>query len=168
MVKVKYPFLGQEEESAWARLALPMGGKGRGWLFLPEVDDEVLVAFEHGDIARPYVLGMLWNGIDIPPSDGDGRDKKVIKSRSGHLIRLDDTSGNEKIEIVDKSGKNMLVVDTSAKAITISSDKDIVLKAPNGKIQLDATDVQVKATGGAKVEALGGDVTLKGTSINLN
>ncbi len=166
-VKVKYPWLADQEESAWARLALPMAGKDRGWLVLPEVDDEVLVAFEHGEMSRPYVIGMLWNGVDKPPTDGDGRDKKVLKSRSGHLIRLDDTLGKEKIEIVDKSGNNMVVVDTEHKTVTISSDKDIVLKAPNGKIQLDATDVQVKASGSTKLEA-SGDMTIKGATINLN
>ena len=66
-------------------------------LYLPEVDDEVLVGFEHGDIHRPYVIGALWNGKDQPPLQvseavGDGKvNKRVIKSRSGHTITLDDT-----------------------------------------------------------------------------
>ena len=80
-----------------------MAGKERGLYFLPEVDDEVLVAFEHGSPDAPYVLGGLWNGKDVPPeSNADGKnDRRSIMSRSGHVIRLNDKEGEEQIEIVD-------------------------------------------------------------------
>jgi uncharacterized protein involved in type VI secretion and phage assembly len=72
-VKVKFPWLSDVDESSWARIAAPMAGKQRGACFLPEVDDEVLVAFEHGDMRFPYVLGALWNGQDAPPvTNSDG------------------------------------------------------------------------------------------------
>src|SRR5436305_6326639 len=124
-VKVKFPWLSDEDESNWARVAAPMAGKERGFYFLPEVEDEVLVAFEHGDIRFPYVVGALWNGKDAPPaSNGDGKNNvRVIKSRSGHVVKLNDEDGKETIEIVDKSGKNSLVVDTAKNTITITSDK---------------------------------------------
>ena len=88
-VKVKFPWLSDSEESFWARVATPMAGKGRGFYFLPEVEDEVLMAFEHGDARFPYVLGALWNGQDKPPeSNEDGKNNiRSIKSRSGHVIR---------------------------------------------------------------------------------
>ncbi len=72
-----------------------MAGAGRGLYILPEVDDEVLVAFEHGNPSTPYVLGGLWNGKDKPPeANSDGKNNmRVLKSRSGHVIRLDDTAG---------------------------------------------------------------------------
>src|SRR5205085_2988322 len=105
-VKVKFPWLSNDEESFWARVAVPMAGKERGFYFLPEVEDEVLVAFEHGDPRFPYVLGSLWNGQDKPPEKNDGKNNvRVIKSRSGHVIRLNDEDGKEKIESIDKSGK---------------------------------------------------------------
>src|ERR1700750_2275998 len=63
-VKVKFPWLSDVDESSWARIAAPMAGKARGIYFLPEVDDEVLVIFEHGDVRSPYVLGALWNCQD--------------------------------------------------------------------------------------------------------
>ena len=66
-VKVKFPWLSEEDESDWLRVVVPGGGNNRGLLFLPEVNDEVLVGFEQGDINRPYVLGGLWNGQDTPP-----------------------------------------------------------------------------------------------------
>ena len=175
-VKVSFPWLAEGEESAWARVVTPVAGAQRGLFWLPEVGDEVLLAFEHGDPGRPYVLGGLWNGTDTPPTDaGDGRDVRVLKSRSGHLVRLDDSSGAEKIEIVDKSGSNTIVLDTAANTITLTSGKDIQLKAPQGKILLEAQEVQVSSSAATKVEASGsltvqasGSLTLKGSTVMIN
>ena len=107
-VKVKFPWLTDDDESPWARVMTPMAGDDRGFYFLPEVDDEVLVAFEHGDMAFPYILGSLWNGKDKPPEKNDDgeNNKRFIKSRSGHMIIFDDTEDKEKFIIQDKSGKN--------------------------------------------------------------
>ncbi len=98
-VKVRFPWLSDEDESNWARVTTFMAGNERGVYFLPEVDDEVLVIFEHGDMRFPYVIGSLWNGEDAPPSDNrDGENNiRIIKSRSGHEIRLVDKEGEEKI-----------------------------------------------------------------------
>ena len=175
-VKVSFPWLAEGEESAWARLVTPVAGAQRGLFWLPEVGDEVLLAFEHGDLGRPYVLGGLWNGADTPPTDaGDGRAVRVLKSRSGHLVRLDDSDGAEKIEIVDKSGNNTIVVDTAANTITLTSGKDIQLKAPQGKIRLEAQEVQIGSSADTKVEASGsltvqasGTLTLKGSTVMIN
>ena len=65
-VRVKYPALGDDTEGWWARIAAPSAGKDRGLLMMPVVGDEVLVAFEHDDVHRPYVIGALWNGKDMP------------------------------------------------------------------------------------------------------
>jgi uncharacterized protein involved in type VI secretion and phage assembly len=168
-VKVRFPWLSAEDESDWARIAAPMAGKDRGFFFLPEVDDEVLVAFDHGDMRFPYVLGALWNGQDAPPErkEKKNNDERLIKSRSGHVVRLVDKSGAEKIEIADKSGKNCIVFDTAANTIKIESDADIVLSAPQGTIKLDAQKLELKASANAAIEA-GGDMKLKGATVNIN
>lgn len=176
-VKVKIPRLSGDDESNWARVATFMAGKDRGAFFLPEVDDEVLVAFEYGDINMPYILGGLWNGLDKPfETNSNGQnDKRVIKSRSGHLIRLNDQSGAEKIEIVDKTGKNLIILDTQNNKIMISSDQDIELSAPKGKLTLTARDIEMKSSAATKVEASAvmeltatGNVTVKGATVNIN
>ncbi len=178
-VKVKFPWLSDTDESYWARLATPMAGKDRGIYFLPEVDDEVLVAFEHGDVRFPYVLGALWNGQDKdkpPEQNSDGKNNiRMIKSRSGHIIRLNDEEGKETIEIIDKSGKNSIAIDTTNNAIAITSDKDITLKAPQGTIKLDAQKLEIKSSADTKIEANAGmdikanaTLNLKGATINLN
>lgn len=192
-VKVKLPRISGEDESNWARVITLMAGKEMGAFFLPEVEDEVLVAFEHGDINLPYVIGSLWNGVDTPPlKNDDGKNNiRLIKSRSGHVIRLTDEDGKEKIEIIDKSGKNSLTIDTKENTVTIASDKDIVISAPNGKVKIDATDVEIKSSASTKIEAssdigikasasvkveasagmdlkASGNMTLKGAMVNIN
>lgn len=176
-VKVKYPWRDSEDESFWARIATPMAGGERGAYFLPEVGDEVLIAFENGNIDYPYVLGSLWSGSMKPPeSNSDGKNnRRLIKSRSGHLVILDDRDGQEKIEIIDKSGSNKITIDTSGNTISIESAKDIQLKAPNGKITLEALQLEMKSQTAAKIEAganmdlkANANMTVKGAMVMIN
>lgn len=176
-VKLKFPWLSTEDESAWARVASPMAGKKRGIFFLPEVDDEVLVVFEHGDVNMPYIIGSLWNGVDLPPeTNNDGKNNiRMIKSRSGHTITIDDTEGKEKIEIADKTGNNTITIDTKNNKLSFKSDKDIEISAPNGKVSINAKDFEVKASTSAKVEAstgmdlkASGTMNIKGATVNIN
>lgn len=146
-VKVTFPWLSDEDTSHWARVVTPMAGKERGIFFLPEVDDEVLVAFEHGMMAFPYILGGLWNGKDKPPEKKDDKiNRRTIKSTSGHLICLDDTDGEEKIEIIDKSGKNSVIINSSENSITISAEANIIIQAADGKLTLSGKGVEIKST----------------------
>jgi len=176
-VKVKFPWLSDDVESHWARVVTPMAGNDRGLFFLPEVDDEVLVAFEHGSPEFPYVLGALWNGKDkAPESNDDGENNmRTIKSRSGHVVRLDDTDGSEKIEIVDGSGANSIVISTADNTITITADADITIESGSGKLILSGNGIEIKSQADLKVEAganmdlkASGQLNIKGTTVNIN
>lgn len=176
-VKVRFPWLSKSDESHWARVATLMAGPDRGSFFLPEVDDEVLVAFEHGDIRFPYVLGALWNGVDTPPQDNaDGENNlRLIKSRSGHIIRLDDTSGGEKIEIIDSSGNNSLVMNTADNTITISASADITIQASSGKLTLSGNGIEMTSQAGVKIQSSqnmdlqsSAQLNIKGSMVNIN
>jgi uncharacterized protein involved in type VI secretion and phage assembly len=176
-VKVRFPWLSNDVESNWARVAAPMSGKDRGAYFLPEVDDEVLVAFEHGLVDHPFVVGSLWNGKDgAPESNADGENNhRTIKSRSGHILRLNDKSGNETIEIIDKSGKNKIIIDTAKNSITIEAQSDITIKSTTGKLTMQANGIEMKSQMGVSVEAAqnmdlkaNAIVTVKGAMIRLN
>ncbi len=176
-VKVKFPWLSDDVESHWARVVTPMAGNDRGLFFLPEVDDEVLVAFEHGSPEFPYVLGALWNGKDkAPESNDDGENNmRTIKSRSGHVVRLDDTDGSEKIEIVDGSGANSIVISTADNTITITADADITIESGSGKLILSGNGIEIKSQADVKVEAganmdlkASGQLNIKGTTVNIN
>ena len=196
-VKVKIPLLGMEE-SNWARIVSFMAGKERGAFFLPEVEDEVLVAFENGEVNRPFIIGALWNGKDAPPdTNSDGKNNmRVIKSRSGHILQfsdkkdeekitvktskghifeLDDKSGEEKIQIIDKAGKNKIIISTKDNKVSITSEMDIELSAPKGKISMSAKNIEVKSSANTKIEAssavdikASANMTLKGANVNIN
>jgi uncharacterized protein involved in type VI secretion and phage assembly len=169
-VRVTYPYLG-DEKSDWARLVTQMAGKNRGMFFRPEVGDEVLVAFELGDVRRPYILGSLWSSTDTPPPD-DGNAKqnnlRFIKSRNGHQVILDDTKGKEKIEIVGSDGQRKIVFDIAKQKIQVTCDSgDIEVSAAAGKVKVDALTVEVKASGNMTLEATG-TMTIKGATVNIN
>jgi uncharacterized protein involved in type VI secretion and phage assembly len=108
----------------------------------------------------PIILGGLYNGKDKPPTyRDDKKDEKMIRTKAGHRIILDDTSGKEKIVIMEKGEKNSIVIDTSGDSITIT--------AKTGKLTLTANEVEIKSKTTMKIEA-GGEMTVKGSTINLN
>lgn len=172
-VKVKFPWLSETEESYWARILTLMAGNDRGIYFLPEVNDEVLVAFEHGDMAFPYILGALWNGQDKPPGKNDDgkNNQRIIKSRSGHTIVLDDTKGEEKILIQDKTGKNQIAIDSKNNTMNIKVEKDltietkgkIILKSSDDDISIECKNLSIKTQQNYQLEA-GSNCTIKAKS----
>lgn len=182
-VRVKFPWLADVAESNWARIASPMGGQNRGMVFIPEVNDEVLVAFEQGDMNRPYVLGALWNGVDKPPeknqdghnnirkirsrsgheivfddNDAARKEKLEIHTSAGHKILLDDASGQEKIEIKDKTGNNIIKMDSVQNAISIESTMKLNIKS-----QL----IEIESQGMMTLKAAG-VLTIEGAMVKIN
>ncbi|MCP4142900.1 MAG: VgrG-related protein [Chloroflexi bacterium] len=159
-VQVKYPWMpkykGAELGSNWARVASMGGGKDRGILFMPEVDDEVLVAFENGDVNYPYVVGVLWNKKDKPPEGaivGGKVNQRIIQSRSGHVIVLDDTQGKEMISITDKTGKNSIEIDSKTNAMTFKTTGDFTIDA-GGKLTIKSKqDMMIQSMAKAGISA---------------
>ncbi len=182
-VKIKFPWLSDDNETGWSRIATLMAGGDRGSFFLPEVDDEVLVAFEHGDINHPYVIGFLWNGVDKPPetnSDGKNnirkirsrsgheiifnddntamKEKIVIHTKAGHTIVMDDSSGQEKIEIEDKTKSNKVTIDSVQNAISIESAMQLNIKS---------TKVEIEGSGSLTLKS-SGILTIEGSIVKIN
>jgi len=176
-VKVTYPFRDSDDESYWARVVTEMASKDYGTFFLPEVGDEVLVAFEDGDIRHPYVVGSLYNGKRKPAKsnsdgknnvreiksrsghvldfdDSDGKEKVEIETSAGHKITLDDTSGSEKITIEDKSGSNSITMDSAKGEVSIAGQKKISLSAPTVELSADS-EVKIAAKGKVNMEGKG-------------
>ena len=147
-LKVRFPWLpsDSEEMSYFARIAIPMAGKERGTYYLPEVEDQVLVVFEHGDISKPIVIGAVFNEQQKPPeNNAEGpNDLRVIKSRSGHRVCLDDKDGSERITIYDGSGKNIFLFDSKEKSVTIqATDGDIEITASSGAVRMHGQKVSI-------------------------
>lgn len=179
-VKVKFPWMTEDAESDWARIVGAGAGPEAGFLVVPEVGDEVLVAFEQADFRRPYVLGGLWNGQhalppDAPSAGGELPLARIWQSRSGHKIAVFDNADN-KIEIAT-SGGHRITLDDANRVIRISTSGGVVITLDDGgsKVTLEGNEVQIKASGSLKIEAganmdlqAGGQITVKGAVINLN
>jgi len=174
-VKVSYPWHDQPRESFWARIAVPMAGKERGTYFLPEVNDEVLVAFDRGDLRFPYVIGALWNGQDSPPTtNADGKnDLRVIYSRKGHKLTFDDGErGKVQLELndgkqlridddgiaLDDGQGNSLLIETNSQAMTI---------AAQGRLTLRAATITIEASGTLDIKS-NATTSISGTLVRIN
>lgn len=179
-VKVKFPTLPGADESHWAPVCSFGAGNERGWFFLPEVDDEVLVMFEHGDIRRPVIIGAMWNGVDKPPDKNDGADeRRRFTSRAGSVVILDDAE--KTITIRDGKGKGEIVI--KDKNITFeSAGGDVCIQAPSGELNVVAKEIVADAkanfhlqsgsginlSAGATVEAKAPSLQVIGASVGLN
>jgi uncharacterized protein involved in type VI secretion and phage assembly len=154
---------GEGEAGIWARVAVPFAGKDRGALFIPDVDDEVLVTFVGGDPRFPIVLGGLWNGAQNPPEQFGGScvDRWTITGKAGTRIAIvEESSGSAKIEfktpngisgtLTDGSGGSIKFEDTGGNSITIDS-QGISLQGAS-KVKVSAGQVEVSA-GMVKVDA---------------
>ena len=178
-VKLKFPWLADDAESDWARVIGAGAGPEAGLFAIPDVSDEVLVAFEQGDFGRPFVLGGLWNGQHaLPPeadavADSDWPKVRTWRSRGGHRLTLLDTS-DKKIEIVTSDGRSIILSD---------QDKKITLKTPSARVEMEDSkititaqaDIIVEASGSLKLKGsagidieAGGTINIKGATINLN
>jgi uncharacterized protein involved in type VI secretion and phage assembly len=160
-IEISLPSLfGDSDYRCWARQATLFAGNDRGSWFLPDVGDEVLVAFEQGDPSRPYILGGLWNGRDAPPDTADSDDKtdrKVLRSRNGVKVTLDDTDGQEKL-IMETPGGQSITLKDGPGAIEIVDSNGNSVKLESAGVTIDAASkVSVSA---ATVSISAGTVTV--------
>jgi uncharacterized protein involved in type VI secretion and phage assembly len=161
-VKVTLPWLPDDGGgySVWARIATLMAGNNRGAWFIPDVDDEVLVAFEAGDPRRPYVVGALWNGVDTPHETMDGAGNnfiKSIRSRNGVKVTLDDQDGQEKLILETPGGQKLTMQDGPGKVEIRDSNGNSITLDTGGVSVVAAAKVSVRAS---TVEVNAGMVTV--------
>lgn len=163
-VKVKLPWSPDGEGSAyeaWARIATMMAGANRGSWFVPDVDDEVLIAFNAGNPRHPYVLGALWNGQDSPPEamdSGGNNYPKTIRSRNGVTVTLDDTDGTESLTLKTPGGQQVVLKDGPG---------SIQIQDSNGNsVKLETTGITVNAS--AKVTINGSVVEISAGVVTVN
>jgi uncharacterized protein involved in type VI secretion and phage assembly len=163
-VRVRVPWspdTGGQDYEAWARLATLMGGNNRGSWFVPDVEDEVLVVFEAGDVRRPYVIGGLWNGTDAPPEsmDSSGENNlKTLKSRNGVTVRLDDSNGQEQLLLETPGGQRVRLKDGPG-AVEIEDSN-------GNSVKLETAGITVNAS--AKVTINGSLVEISAGSVTVN
>ena len=174
-VKVRYPWHDQPYESYWARLAMPMAGKERGWVLIPEVGDEVLVAFERGDMRFPYVLGALWNGKAKPPfANDDGKnDKRALVSRKEHKLLFDDGTRGV-VELAHEKGRKIIfdddgfaVQDEKGNMVKVDSNSGAMTIEAKGQLNIKAVSITIEATGTLELKA-NATLTIRGSLVNIN
>lgn len=173
-VRVSFPWYSQPEDMYWARLATPMTGNGYGMYFLPEVNDEVLVAFERGDLRFPYIVGSLWNGNDKPPvTNADGRnDIRTIRTRKGHALRFEDgAKGRLRLELNDGKALTIddggITIDGKGARIVIDGANNAIAIESGLTLRIRAPQISVDASGTLDLKA-GGTLTLRGSLILIN
>jgi phage protein D/phage baseplate assembly protein gpV len=166
-VKLTFPWLSADYVSDWARTVQPGAGNDRGCQLVPEVGDEVLVAFEQGDFRRPTVLGGLFNGMDTIPrgpvdlvDGGTGRiNRRSMVSRLGHRVDLVDASGKEGVRVSTTDEKLKLIMDHSGTTITLQADGQVVIKGTQG--------ITIEGTQGVTIDSASSNMELKGNQISL-
>ena len=162
-VQVQLPQMdesGQRSSKVWARMATLMAGKNRGTWFIPDANDEVLVAFEAGDVRRPYVIGSLWSAISSPPEtiDTNNNNKKLLRSRNGVTITLDDQSGQERFIVETPGGQKVTLKDGPG---------SIEIRDSNGNsVTLESAGIMVNAS--AKVTINAGTVEISSGMVTVN
>jgi phage protein D/phage baseplate assembly protein gpV len=196
-VKVKFPWLSEDVESDWCRMLGVGGGPETGLYWLPEVNDEVLVAFENGDFGRPVVLGGLWNGQDKPPEAieevvKNGKvHKRIWKTRGGHVLKFADesdvgvfleTSGGHKLTLDDDggeiraetSGGQVIVLDDNRSTVSLESGGDFTLKSganltieAGAMLELKGQTFNLNANAAGEVKA-GATLQVQGSLVKIN
>lgn len=168
-VRVKYPALGPDAEGAWARIATVSAGNARGLLMLPVVGEEVLVGFEHDDTTRPYVLGSLFNGVDVPGND-------LTQNEDGSFALLSD----QKIVATAKDAMTLTtsrdltttaqgaISETAQKNVTIESGQgDISIKSDMGNVTIEGQQSVTIKCGASSIQVSPSGVTVSGPMISL-
>jgi uncharacterized protein involved in type VI secretion and phage assembly len=188
-VKVTFPWQGNEE-SPWVRVSTPHAGDKKGFYFIPEIGEEVLVGFEDGDAERPYVIGSMFNGKEKPDPAlvNSSNEIKYIRTVGGNTIEITDTDGKEEISIYqknDKNGRNHITLTSAgsssgdnlriftagdliieAKSIKINAQQDINLSADGGKLDMKAgTDVKLEGSSSVSVKA-NADLKMEGLNVS--
>jgi uncharacterized protein involved in type VI secretion and phage assembly len=163
-VRVRLPWAADIDGAryeAWARLATMMAGNNRGTWFVPDPEDEVLLAFESGDPSRPYIIGALWNGQDAPPESMDGNGDNylhVIRSRNGVKVTFDDHDGQEKMILETPGGSRVTLAD---------GPSSVVVEDANGNsVKLESQGITI--TGSAMVTVNASTVDVSAGMVKVN
>ncbi len=173
-VKVKYPWLGDDAESHWARVARPSAGTDYGFLWFPDSHEEVLVAFEHGDLAFPIVIGSLWSGANKPLAaatgsvDGGKFQVHGMVSPAGNKVMLFDKDSEAGITLVTAGKKAHLELAEGQKTLELFLDGKTLTIKTTGDLELSADGaIKIEAKKGLDIKAAG-NVTIKGAKVGIN
>lgn len=170
-VKLKFPLRENEHETDWVSVATMMAGASRGSLFLPEVNDEVLVAFLLGNLNQPIVIGALWNTTDKPPTPDDNNNIRKIVSKKGHEFIFDDNDSAAKVTLKSKKGMQLEFTDQSDKIEIKAGASGPVVTLEGGSsgtmtLKSGTNQITIDNKGNIKINSTTG-LTLKSTQVTV-
>ncbi|AUC76035.1 type VI secretion system Vgr family protein [Olleya sp. Bg11-27] len=166
-IRVQFPWQQiTREMTPWIRIVTPHAGGDKGFHFIPETGEEVLIGFEGGNAEHPYMLGSLYNGTGKANAfESSANDVKAIRTRSGHTIELNDTDGEEKINIYDNEG-SIITFDTQAKSLFITATENIEIQAKNIKMIAEET-IELQAQGDINTSSEGDTTIISESALAL-
>jgi uncharacterized protein involved in type VI secretion and phage assembly len=164
-IRVRFPWFDDAMVSEWCRVAQPYAGNGYGVFLVPEVGDEVLVAFVHGDMRLPIVVGGLYNGVDKPPtSRQDDTDEKLLQTKHGHRLLFDDSSGTERVTLETAGGHALDLDDAGSRAeFATSGGHTVTLDDDGGSITIETSAGQ-----SVTIDGNSGSITVTGMSVTID
>ena len=168
-VKVQFPWFDDQMETEWCRVRQFYAGDGYGAFFVPEVGTEVLVAFIHGDMRMPIILGGLYNGHDKPPTNRtSSQDQKMVRTKGGHELLFDDSNSEQRVRIKTKGGHTADLDDTGKK-ITIQSSggQSVTIDDSSNDISIQVGASTVKLDSSGSITLTGMSVSVDGSSVSL-
>jgi uncharacterized protein involved in type VI secretion and phage assembly len=158
-ITVLLPWISDTYETRFAAVAQIYAGDGYGTVWLPEQGDQVVVAFMKGQLSRPVVLGSIYAKSRKPETGRtDSADPKIFRTKGGHYLLMEDKQG-KRIELVDLTGNNSVVIDSEANSVTVKAEGNLTLEA--------GADLTINAGGSLTITA-SGQVSVSGATINLN
>jgi phage baseplate assembly protein gpV len=156
-IRLQFPWFDPDVLSGWAPIVRTLAGKDRGFYYMPELEDEALVGFEHGDFRMPFVVGFLHNGVDLPPDDDIDVSVRRIKTVSGHVLEFDDrpdrelvrleTQGGHHVEMEDSPGTVEIATSGGQKIVMSDRPASIELSTKSGAtVKIDDVPSSIRAT----------------------
>lgn len=177
-LKVRIPSVLADQDSDWALPCLPYGGfKQQGLFMVPEVDSQVWVEFEEGDIHRPIWVGTFWQQDGDPPEDAAKEEPttRLLQTKSGHILQFDDADGEEQFRlhhpteaemVIDPNGTISLTDASGAKIKMDAENSEIIVEDANGNIlTMNSSGTTVEDSNGNMIEMAAAGITAKGQKI---
>jgi len=177
-VQVQIPSIDATDRSAWALIATPAAGTASGFYWIPEVQDEVLVAFEHGDLSAPYVVGCLWSAVEVPPLPSPLAKMRVLRTPAGHQIMFTETppsivitlAGMVQSIIMNSAGIQIIaganVIKMTNDGITINAAATLNLVAASA-LNLTAPNITLNGSAATTVQS-GGTCSVTAPLVKIN
>jgi uncharacterized protein involved in type VI secretion and phage assembly len=166
-VLVRLPWIDPDFETLWAPVSQIYAGSGYGAYWIPEIDDQVLVAFMRGELRKPVVIGSIYSRDRTPyAARSGGADPKLFRTVGGHMLLMEDGSG-AKIQLIDKTGNNEITIDSESNTITIKANSEVVVESSNSVTVSATGNLSITAGGSISIEA-SGSLSIKGATISLN